>query len=117
MCVCIFKSDFFYPKKSQFSHTYITKARIFSLTYIKERCRHYFTPTHLIKLYKANYTPLSQIWLIWYVWKERTENYFAKLDAIQKRVLIDDLSLSSLLDCLAHRRNVSNIFLLSWHLF
>ena len=67
----------------------------------------FFTPLHLLTLYKAQIRPCLEYGS--HLWRRASEYSLATLDTIQKRAirLIDDSALTDSLDSLAHRRNVS----------
>ena len=72
------------------------------------RSKRFFTPLHLLTLYKARIRPCLEYGS--HLWRGASKYSLATLDTIQKRAirLIDD---SSLTDSLAHRRNVSALSL------
>ena len=72
------------------------------------RSKRFFTPLHLLTLYKAQNRPCLEYDS--HLWRGASKYFLASLDTIQKRAirLIDD---SALTDSLAHRRNVSALSL------
>ena len=71
------------------------------------RSKRFFTPLHLLTLYKAQIRPCLEYGS--HLWRGASKYSLASLDTIQKRAirLIDDSALTDSLDSLAHRRNVS----------
>ena len=73
----------------------------------------FFTPLHLLTVYKAQIRPCLEYGS--HLWRGASKYSLTSLDTIQKRAirLIDDSALTDSLDSLAHRRNVSALFLYS----
>ena len=73
--------------------------------------KRFFTPLHLLTLYKAQIRPCLEYGS--HLWRGASKYSLASLDTIQKRAirLIDDSALTDSLDSLAHRRNVSALSL------
>ena len=75
------------------------------------RYKRFFTPLHLLTLYKAQIRPCLEYGS--HLWRRASKYSLATLDIIQKQAirLIDDSSLTDSLDFLAHRKNVSALSL------
>ena len=71
------------------------------------RSRRYYTPSHLLTLYKALIRPCLEYRS--HLWRGASKHSLATPDAIQKRAikLIGDPALTNSLDALAHRRTIS----------
>ena len=73
--------------------------------------KRFFTPLHLLALYKAQIRPCLEYGS--HLWSGASKYSLATLDTIQKRAirLIYDSALTDSLDSLAHRRNISALSL------
>ena len=76
------------------------------ICFFSSRSKRFFTPLHLLALYKAQIRPCLEYGS--HLWRGASKYSLATLDTIQKRAvrLIDDSALTDSLDSLAHRRNV-----------
>ena len=75
------------------------------------RTKPFFTPTHLLTLYKAQIR--SCLEYCSHLWRGASKHLLNTLDAIQRRAirLLGDPALTDTLDSIAHRRSVSTLSL------